>query len=270
MALNVVITGSSRGIGFALANEFVRQGDNVIISSSNEANTITAVNKLKEKYPQAKIFGTKCDVTITEELEQLVNFTVEKFGSIDIWINNAGITNRYTTIDNLDYADIERVIKINVIAVLHATKAVLKQFKKQGYGKIFNVAGMGSNGRPAPKLIPYVASKSTIPIITKSLSQELKHTNILVNYIHPGMTLTDLITNDLTPELIWIFNILGDTPKNVAQKLVPKMKHIKKSGKGIHYSNTLKIIWQFMTAAFRRERFITNDGKIKVPTNEVF
>ena len=269
MISNVVITGSSKGIGFALANEFIRLGDNVVISSSNEERTKEAVKKLKEKYVKANIFGMKCDVTKTEDLQQLVEFAVQKFGSIDIWINNAGIVNPYKPLDELKLEEISRVIEINVLSVLNASKIVLRQLKKQGYGKIFNVAGMGSDGRPAPKLIPYAASKSTIPVITKSLSKELKEYKIQVNYIHPGMTLTDMVKSNLTPQFIWIFNILGDIPKNVAQKLVPKMKKTKKTGKGIHYSNSLKIFWKFLTAAFRKERFITKDGKVKIE-NEVF
>ena len=269
MVFNVVITGSSKGIGFALANEFIRLGDNVIISSSNEERTKEAVKKLKEKYVRSNIFGQKCDVTKTEDLEQLVQFAVEKLGSIDIWINNAGIANPYKSLDELELEEIAKVLEINVLSVLNASKIVLRQLKKQKYGKIFNVAGMGSDGRPAPKLIPYAASKSTIPIITKSLSKELKEYKIQVNYIHPAMTLTDIITSQLSPQLIWIFNILGDIPKNVAQKLVPKMKKTKKTGKGIYYSKSLKVFWKFATAVFRKERYITKDGQVKFE-NEVF
>ena len=162
--MNVVITGSSKGIGFALVKEFLKQGDTVIISSRSERNIKEALVRLNEELTEPKIYSFICDVTKSEEIKNLANFSLEKFKEIDIWINNAGSTGfEYDKHINISDRAIETAVKTNMLGTLYGSREALKIMTKQGKGKIINLGGYGSNGMASPKLAAYGATKSSIP-----------------------------------------------------------------------------------------------------------
>ncbi len=262
--MNVVITGGSQGIGFALAKEFLNQGDKVVITSrSNEK--ITESKKILEKsFPKSKILGVECDVTKSSDLEKLAEVALEAFGSIDIWINNAGTSGfSYRPLDNWDNETLKQVIETNLLGTLYGCKVAIKVMKNQKHGKIFNLAGMGSKGRPSPNLTAYGASKAAIPQITKSLTKELKDTGVIINHISPGIVLTELITTDVPKQAISVFNILATRPEKVAKFLVKKMRASKRSNSKINYLTRRKAFWRFMTAVLRKGKYFDEEGNFK-------
>jgi chlorophyll(ide) b reductase len=262
--MKVVITGSSRGIGFALAKEFAKHGDQLIISSRNLESVENAIENLKQLYPNVEVHGTTCDVSKPEDVKKLAEFSDEKLSGIDIWINNAGINGtHYGDLTTWSNEKLESVIKINVLGTLYGCKEAIDYMTNQGHGKIFNLAGMGSNGMASPNMVVYGASKASIPQLTKSISKELKGSTILINYLSPGIVITDFIIDSVTPEAVPIFNILGENPDKVAKFLVRRIYKIKKSNKNINFSGTVKVFWKFMTASFRKNRFFDNDGNFK-------
>ncbi len=261
--MKIVITGSSKGIGFSLAKEFAKNGEQLIISSRNKESVDQAVKDIKLLFPKTEVYGTTCDVSLPEDIKNLISFSDDKLSGIDIWINNAGINGtHYGDITTWEDKTLESVIQINVLGTLYGCKEAISYMTKQGYGKIFNLAGMGSNGMASPKMVVYGASKASIPQLTKSLSKELKDTNILINYLSPGIVITDFIIDNVSEEAVPIFNILGEKPDKVAKFLVKKMYKISKSNKNINFSGTAKILWKFMTASFRKNRFFDQEGNL--------
>ena len=125
--MNIVITGSTKGIGLALAKEFLRYGDNVVISSRNQELVEQRVNELKEKFPKNEIYGTKCDVTIVEDIEELASFAKENLKIIDFWINNAGTNGgEFKELTEVSDNTLKTVLTTNLLGTLRGTK-ILKQ-----------------------------------------------------------------------------------------------------------------------------------------------
>jgi len=262
--MKVVITGSSKGIGYALAKEFLRHGDQVVISSRSDENLNKAKEDLKKEYPDAEVFSLVCDVTNPDDISKLKDFSLEKMKEIDIWVNNAGTNGfEYDFLVNVSNEVIENVITTNVIGTLYGCKEAIKIMTKQGKGKIFNLAGYGSKGMASPNLAAYGASKSSIPQLNKTLIKETKGTSIGIHLLYPGMVLTDLLMkNANTPESKKIFNILAEKPDTVATYLVPKMRKIKGTGKEIKFASRLEYFWRFMTAGKRKNRFYDEEGNL--------
>ena len=261
--MNVVITGSSKGIGFALAEEFTKQADNVILSSRKLESIEKVTEQLKKKYPKAEIYGTVCDVSKTEDIKKLLEFAKENLGIIDIWINNAGTTaDRYDNLVNFSDNELKKIVDTNLLGTLYGCKEALKVMKNQGRGQIFNISGMGAKGMLSPNLAAYGATKCAVYQLTKTLARENKKTGIGIHVLLPGMTLTDLFLNNTSPEAARIFNIIGDTPENVANFLVKRIKKIKGTGKAISYLSTIKASWRFLTARSRKNKFFDADGNL--------
>ncbi|MFX1381935.1 MAG: SDR family oxidoreductase [Promethearchaeota archaeon] len=261
---NIVITGSTKGFGLALAKIFLKFGDSVVICSRNEDRVDKALKNLKQLYSNDSVYGVKCDITQKENVENLGQFALENLGSIDIWINNAGISSAgdKPLVDTSE-ENIRTIINTNLIGTLFGCQVALGIMLKQKFGKIFNLEGLGSDGRVVPNVIPYISTKAAIPMVTKTLTKELKNSNILVNNIHPGMMVTDLILKGMSSESKLI-NILAELPITVAQKMVPIMKNIKKTGKRIKFSKGSKIFIRFMTSWRFKNRFMDKNGNLLI------
>ena len=151
--MNVVITGSTKGIGKALAEEFFSLGDNVIISSRTKDAVDVFVSELNNRNDESSnhAYGYVCDVSNQTQIHNLANFAVEKLRTVDIWINNAGITNlQHELFMDIPPEEIHRIINVNVIGALYGTQQALRIMKTQESGKIFNMEGLGSRGRAIP------------------------------------------------------------------------------------------------------------------------
>jgi chlorophyll(ide) b reductase len=255
--MNIVITGSTKGLGKALAIEFLKQGDNVVISSRTKERVDSVVEELQKKFMDRKIIGFKVDVGNPDEIAALAKYALDQLSSIDIWINNAGsVPKRKTDFIDLSTDDIKSVLNANVYGTIWGTREALRIMVKQGYGHIFNMEGMGSRGRSAPKNSIYGYSKNPIPYLTKTLQTEIKGTGVGVHNLSPGMMTTDLLLNELEPDHRNIINILADPPDIIAKFLVEKARNVTGSGKNISYLTLPKIIWRFVTSFRRKNRLI--------------
>ncbi|MHA1199767.1 MAG: SDR family oxidoreductase, partial [Candidatus Heimdallarchaeaceae archaeon] len=251
-------------IGYALAKEFLRYGDNVVISSRNIDRVNKAVKNLETEFPKSKILGLKCDVTQPSEYESLAKSAIDTLGEINIWINNAGTSGfQYLPIQEWENEVLKQVIETNMLGTIYGCKEAIKVMTKQKHGKIFNLAGMGSNGMASPNLAVYGASKGSIPQLTKSLKKELEGTGVIINHVSPGIVLTDMITTNVPPEAVSIFNILASRPEKVAEFLVKKMRAVEKSNANITYLSSVKAFWRFMTAGFRKGKYFDEEGNFK-------
>ena len=186
-----IITGGSRGIGFATADRFLQEGATVILTASSQESADQAVAKLKEKYPQATIDGLAPDLTSLESVREAFGKVVEKYGRIDILVNNAGISER-TPFTQYTEEVYDKVMDLNVKGVFTAARVAAEYMEKQGGGVILTTSSMVSiYGQPAG--FAYPASKFAVNGMTLSLARELGPKGIRVNAVAPGITETDMM-----------------------------------------------------------------------------
>jgi NAD(P)-dependent dehydrogenase (short-subunit alcohol dehydrogenase family)/predicted MFS family arabinose efflux permease len=254
----VVITGSTRGIGFGLADEFLKRGCKVVVSGRSQEAVNKATRQLVEKHHEDNVFGVPCDVTDYEQVQNLWNKAAERFGKIDVWINNAGISNAYIPFWEVKPETIKNVTDTNFLGAMNGSHVAIKEMLKQGSGELYNMYGFGSDGRKADGLTVYGSTKFGLRYLTESLAKEVKDKNIRVGSLSPGIVITDL-WDDLyegMPERKEkskrIVNILGDKVETVTPYLAEKVLENDKNGAKITWLTSAKAFWRFATAAFNK------------------
>lgn len=258
MNKTIVITGSTKGIGYGLAEEFLKSGCNVVISGRNQDALDKAVSALS--VDKDNVAGCLCDVTKFEDHEKLFAFAKEKFGRVDIWINNAGISLPRHMLWEQSIENHDNIIAANLTSVIYGSQVAVKGMLKQGGGYVFNMEGHGSNGRIIPGMTVYGATKSGLTYFTKSLAEETKETPVKVCLLSPGMVDTDLLKVDYegSPEKFEkskrILNILVDKVETVTPFLVEKILAEPKHGSKIAWLTTGKVMFRFMTSSFIKRK----------------
>lgn len=194
-----VVTGGTRGIGYAIAETFLKNGAKVAVFGSRQETVDNALEKLKSTNPEWEIIGLHPNLSEYDEVETALNSVCKEFGKIDILINNAGISAR-EPIENYNPDDFKKIMDLNVTAVFNGCKAVVPIFKENGGGCIINTSSMVSlYGQQSG--VGYPTSKFAVNGLTKSLARELGKYNIRVNAVAPGVTRTDMVAS-LPPELV--------------------------------------------------------------------
>ena len=188
-----LITGGTRGIGYAIVKVYLENGASVALCGSRQETVDKALEKLKAENPDYKVIGLCPNLQEPEEIEKAVDTVKKTFGSLDIMVNNAGVSAR----DKLyEYKpeDFAKVMELNVNAAFYCSQAAAKVMKEQGGGVILNTSSMVSiYGQPSGAAYP--ASKFAINGLTKSLARELGKDNIRVNAVAPGVTKTDMVAS---------------------------------------------------------------------------
>ena len=195
-----LITGAERGMGLITARELGKKGQQIIIGAYNMELGAQAVKELAEAGVQADLY--KCDVTNRDDINALVKAVEEKYGYLNILINNAGIAGPMTPPSLTSEADLRKTMETNFFGAAAMVQAFLPLIKKADFGKIINITSdLGSLTLASDKDHPlyafnafaYSASKAATNFITVAFAKELAGTNITVNSVNPGMTATDLI-----------------------------------------------------------------------------
>ena len=184
---NVFITGSSRGIGLAIAHKFASLGANVVLNSRGEISE----ELLAEFKPYGvKVLAISGDVSDFADAKRMVDQAIEELGSVDVLVNNAGIT-QDTLMLKMSEEDFEKVLKVNLTGAFNMTQSVLKPMIKAREGAIINMSSvvglMGNIGQAN-----YAASKAGLIGFTKSVAREVANRNVRVNAIAPGMIESDM------------------------------------------------------------------------------
>jgi len=200
-----IITGGGRGIGKALALKLAQEGSNVAICDVNAE--VLEESKKDIEATGRTVLAEKVDVTNLKEVQDFIQKALDKFGKIDILINNAGIT-RDGLLVRMNDADWDAVLNVNLKGTFNCTKAVAKTMMKQRSGKIVNIASIiGLIGNPGQS--NYAASKGGVIALTKSVAKELASRNINVNAIAPGFIETQMTAK------------LSEDVKNEIKKQIP-------------------------------------------------
>ena len=184
-----VVTGGTRGIGFAIVKKYLENGANVAIAGSRQETVEKALAQLTEY--QEHVMGIWPDLCDPQEVAKAFSSVKERFGSLDILANNAGISSR-TSLYDYTLEEFSKIIDINFKAVFVCSQAAARMMKEQGGGVIINTSSMVSaNGQPSG--CGYPATKFAVDGLTKSLARELAKDQIRVNAVAPGVTNTDMV-----------------------------------------------------------------------------
>ena len=187
-----VITGSSRGLGLAIAQAYARQGAAVVLSSRTLPAVEQSVAGLIQNGFQA--VGQACDTANADQVAALAELAVQSFGKLDIWVNNAGVGAPYGPTVSIPPERFNRVVQTNILGVYHGSLAAMRYFLPQNSGKLINLIGRGAD-RPVPFQNAYAASKAWVRSFSRALAQEYKHTRVGVYTFNPGLVLTDMLTD---------------------------------------------------------------------------
>jgi NAD(P)-dependent dehydrogenase (short-subunit alcohol dehydrogenase family) len=181
-----VVTGASRGLGKAMAIGLAKAGSDVVVTDVlDTSETVSEIKKLN-RHP----LGLEVDVSNKSDVEAMVKNVLEKFGNIDVLVNNAGIL-RTGNAEILDKKDWDEVIEVNLTGQFLCAQAVGRQMIKQKAGSIINIASIAGLGGYASS-VPYSASKAGVILMTKTLAIEWGKYNVRVNAICPGVFATDM------------------------------------------------------------------------------
>jgi NAD(P)-dependent dehydrogenase (short-subunit alcohol dehydrogenase family) len=224
----IVITGSTRGIGYGLAIEFLKAGHQVVINGRDAEKVAQTVAKLKAI--SSNVAGAPGSVNEPETHEKLINKAVNIFGKIDIWINNAGIPQPHRKFMEIEPEDIKAITEINIYGLMLGTRAAGQFMTKQGFGKIFNMEGFGSDGRIMDKLGLYGTTKRAVNYFSKSVSNEMVGGSVQLGILSPGMVRTDFLkgaqeirTPKEAKQFKKVYDILAENPDVVTKFLVSRM-----------------------------------------------
>lgn len=184
-----IVTGGTRGIGFAIVKKYLENGANVAIAGSRQESVEKALEKLPEY--KERVMGIWPNICSPEEVAAAFASVKEKFGRIDILANNAGISSR-TSLYDYTVEEFSKIVDINLKAVFVCSQAGARIMKEQGGGVIINTSSMvGEYGQPSG--CGYPATKFAVNGLTKSLARELAKDQIRVNAVAPGVTKTDMV-----------------------------------------------------------------------------
>lgn len=258
-----VITGGTRGIGAALVRSFLESGWNVAYSGTSETTIEKSLQSLEGHFERVRYAAFKCDVQVETDLVNLWDSAVGAFGGVDIWVNNAGTSSEQTPFHELPTEIITRIIDTNVKGLMLASHVAYKRMLTQGHGAIYNMEGLGSDGRRITGLTPYGTSKRAVRYFTDAFAAEVKVGPVIVGTISPGMVLTDLTMGQIrkdperSKKLIKIYNILANEADTVSPFLVRKMIVNTRNGAKISWLTTGKVIRRFLFAPFSRRDIVS-------------
>lgn len=229
----VVITGSTRGIGLGLATEFLAAGHQVVINGRDKTKVSRAIMELQKS--GGEVTGLAGSVSDEKTHVDLFEHSVQTFGKVDIWINNAGIPQAHMLFTDLDHKDIKSLVDTNIYGLMLGTTIATNFMAKQGFGKIFNMEGFGSDGRTMKNLTLYGTSKRAVNYFTKSIAKEVKGGPVQIGVISPGMVRTEFLdqsmksgTAEEKKQFDKVYKILAEDVEVVTKYLV---SHILKSSK---------------------------------------
>ena len=245
---NIVITGGSRGFGLAVAQACSAAGARVAVASRSKVTVAAAAEKLQAT---GAAMGVVCDVANLAEVEALAKQVKDAWGSIDVWINNAGIAGPYGPTLALNPDDFTAVINVNILGTYHGSLVAMRGFLSQGHGKLINILGRGDK-RPAPMQNAYGSSKVWVLNFTRALAQEHKDSGVGVFAYNPGMMRTDLLMDvdviegyeDRLKPMETIVRMWAKTPDVPAQKVVRLASSASdgKTGMVLQETNTLSLL----------------------------
>ncbi|MFC9971083.1 SDR family NAD(P)-dependent oxidoreductase [Spirillospora sp. NPDC127200] len=249
----VVVTGGTRGIGLGLARAFLDRGCRVALCGRSAGSVGKALAELDAG---DRAVGRVCEMSDRDQVRALWEEAAGRFGRIDHWINNAGVSTARRPLWELPAEQAEAVVSANLLGVVHGSAVAVAGMRAQGGGTVWNMEGLGGDGRTVPGLTCYGSTKRAVTYLTGALAEELAGSPVRAAHLSPGMVVTDLLVQDYTPEELArakkIFNILADRPETVTPWLAGKVLAGTGNGGRVAWLTRRKAAVRFATAAFRK------------------
>jgi glucose 1-dehydrogenase len=187
-----VITGGTRGLGYAIACAYAEAGASVVVGSRSADSVDKAIERLRQMGPAAS--GIPVDMADLSQARQLADHTLETFGHFDVWVNNAGVSSAYGPSIDIPPKNFLRTLNTNILGVYHGSAVAMQHFLSRGRGKLINLLGVGARG-PVPLQNAYASSKAWVRSFTLALAREYRDSGVGVFAFQPGMVHTELLTN---------------------------------------------------------------------------
>jgi len=256
----VVITGATRGFGYAIAEAMLKAGAIVIISGRSQDALTKAIDSFDGP---GVVKGQVCDVREEQQLYALARFAVESFGRIDIWINNAGYSSSAGLMLETPPAHAIDMFLTNDMGTLYGSQAALHFMLQRKEGTLVNMYGAGSFLRPASPTGLYGATKAWVSSFTRSLAKEIHGSGVKLIGYSPGMLLTDMLVNptvigergrEMMKRYSFVLRLLGSDPRKSAQRFVEVIAKNKKEFSEFRMLRSwnmmlrlLRVLWEDLT-----------------------
>ncbi|HWR00603.1 MAG TPA: SDR family oxidoreductase [Chlorobaculum sp.] len=270
--LGVVITGGGGGLGRAMAREFLKAGDRVVICGRSQARLDSAMRAFRTEFPQGEVYAMACDVSDPETAAAFSSFAVSKIGVVDRWINNAGSAGLYRRpLWEIDSSDIDQTCRTNLSGSMMLCAEALRLMRRQPAGEsgplyhIFNMGFSLVGLRSSTTSVAHRASKRAVALTSALIRDELKSARIDAIGVHelsPGLVMTGLLLRDASVGQRRFFNAVAETPEDVARVLVPAIRGIRGRGGTLRYQPVHLMLLRFFASLFgyRKERYFDSNG----------
>jgi len=260
----VVITGSSRGFGFNIAEEMLKHGALVVITGRSQKAIESALNALQA---QGHVRGEICDVTDEDQVYQLAESVIQNEGQIDIWINNAGYSSAAGRVLDMNPQEGLEMFRANALGTMYGAQAA----HKHGAKMLVNMYGAGSNGKAASPMGLYATTKAWVTSFTRTMAKEMQAGEMQIVGFNPGMMLTDMLTRstvvgetgaDMMKNYGFVLRFLARTPQESAADLVRIISRAKKPFTEYRvikawtpFLGLLRVLWENLTKTGKRPEF---------------
>jgi NAD(P)-dependent dehydrogenase (short-subunit alcohol dehydrogenase family) len=264
----IVITGSTRGFGYVIAEAMLKAGATVVISGRSEEALKGAIKSLASLGP---LTGLVCDVREEEQVHALARQAVKQFGHIDVWINNAGYSASAGMILDTPPAQAIDMFLANDMGTLYGSQAALHFMLERKEGTLVNLYGNGSFLRPASPTGLYGATKAWVTSFTRSLAKEIKGSGVKIVAFSPGMMLTDMLTaptvigergREMMRNYTFVLRFLATSSQKAAEKLVAVIESNQKEFIEYRmlkpwspYLGLLRVTWENLTRTGKTPEF---------------
>jgi len=255
--LTVVVTGGSRGLGRGLVEAFLARGVRVVFCGRNQDSVAEVERALAAE--SEKLLGVVADVARYADMLRLWESAVARFGTVDIWINNAGVSNVQRAFAELPPGELAAVVDVNLLGTMHGARVAIEQMTAQGHGHVYNMEGYGSGGETQRGMSVYGATKRAIRYLTRSLVEELRGGPIKVGSLSPGIVVTDLLLDVYRRgdpanwrRKRWLYNLIADPVEVVAPWLAERVLEAPRHGAHVAWMTISKALLRGLNPAYHR------------------
>jgi len=274
---SVVITGSTQGLGYGYAQEFLRRGHQVVVSGRAQNGVDAAIARLTAEFPDAaaRVAGLACDVSQLADVQALWDFAKQRVGRVDVWLNNAGFARTGARFADNTPEEIEAMVRSNVIGSINAAQVAIAGMREQGGGKLYlTLGGGGASGRVVPGMTVYSTTKRAVKYLADCLvkeRREAKDESILVGTISPGVNITEGMLRELRAvpsaeraKAIKQLNFIGEHVETTTPWIVERILGDTRQGNDITWLTSGRLAKRAFAALLGGKRDITSRYSFEV------
>jgi NAD(P)-dependent dehydrogenase (short-subunit alcohol dehydrogenase family) len=255
--LTVVVTGGSRGLGRGLVGAFLARGARVVFCGRSNDSVATVERELAAQ--SGNLLGVVADVARYADVLRLWQSAVARFDAVDVWINNAGLSNAQRAFAELPPHELADVVGVNLLGSMHGARVAIERMTAQGHGYVYNMEGYGSDGGTQPGMSVYGSTKRAIRYLTRALIEETRGGPVKVGSLSPGIVVTDLLLDVYRRgdpsnwrKKRWLFNLIADPVEVVAPWLAERVLADPRHGAHIAWMTVTKALLRGLNPAYHR------------------